>query len=370
MAENVEKEKTVTKEETKKEVKNETKEQPKNKLVLFIKIILFALLCIPTAMLYLKVSEAEKLNKKLWAEIESKYFELGFDKEALLAKQGNPEKKVEREPTPNVLPENNRFRKFRQDEMSKYFTVDLIHEIEPENYFMKRALKEYDINDDEKMKEHPEEYKVNSVMYGKYLEKGFKDDDRFYIQFIDQNKGFGLFAFKEIKQNDVIGVYTGLITMKLGKKMFDTRYLFHITSIKHPHTGAKADLYIDARAAGNQLRFVNHDSNPNCEAIYVPYKNMWNVIFVAKRDIAINEEITISYGKSYKSVRGKELEVKVEESGPDDYMDTEWDKKRKEEKEARDPNTGKLLHPHMPNKYELEEQRRKIIERMKRSRDL
>jgi len=48
--------------------------------------------------------------------------------------------------------------------MSKYFTVDLIHAIEPENYFMKRALKEYDINDDEKMKEHPEEYKVKSVM--------------------------------------------------------------------------------------------------------------------------------------------------------------------------------------------------------------
>jgi len=39
--------------------------------------------------------------------------------------------------------------------------------------------------------------------------------------------------------------------MELGKKLFDSRYLFHITSIKHPYTGAKAELYIDARAAGN-----------------------------------------------------------------------------------------------------------------------
>jgi len=346
---------------TEKVVKKEVKENPKKKgLPLIVKIILFLILICPTIYLYVEITKAEKLNKQLWAELEKQYFELGLDKQT-----EKPEGKAKEAPKQNVIQGNNRFRKFRQDEMSKYFTVDLIHAIEPENYFMKRALKEYDINDDEKMKEHPEEYKVNSVMYGKYVEQGFKDDDRFYIQFIDQHKGFGLFAFKEIKQNDVIGVYTGLITMELGKKMFDTKYLFHITSIKHPYTGAKADLYIDARAAGNQLRFVNHDSDPNCEAIYVPYNNMWNVVFVAKRNIAVNEEITISYGKSFKSVRGKELEERVEESGPDDYMDTEWDKKRKEEREARDPNTGKLLHPHLPNKYELEDQKRRILQRMK-----
>ena len=92
---------------------------------------------------------------------------------------------------------------------------------------------------------------------------------------------------------------------------------------------------------------------------------MWNVIFVAKRDIPVHEEITISYGKSFKSIRGKECEERVEESGPDDYLDTEWDIKRKEELEARDPNTGKLLKPHMPNKYELEDQKRKILQRMR-----
>jgi len=342
--------------------KDQNKNKPMNTSSNFtLKIILFTVLVIPSIALFFGILKEANLNEKLWEELEDKFFELGFDK------HNTPSKTNTREtPKQNIIPGNNRFRKFRQDEMSKYFTVDLIHSIEPENYFLKRALKDYDINDDEKMREHPEEYKVNEVMYGKYIDQGFKDDDRFYIQFVDQHKGYGLFAFKEIKQNDVIGVYTGLISMELGKKLFDTRYLYHITSIKHPHTGAKADLYIDARAAGNQLRFVNHDDNPNCEAIYVPHNNMWNVIFVAKRDIAINEEITISYGKSYKSVRGKEIEERVEESGPDDYMDTEWDKKRKEEREARDPNTGKLLHPHLPNKYELEDQRKRILERMRK----
>jgi len=345
----------------------DTKETNKKGLSPTIKLILIVFLIIPTVLLFFKSKNERELNKKLWKDIENKYFELGLDKKAEADRAARASETTET-PKSNILPGNNKYRKFRQDEMSKFFTVDLIHTLEPENYFMKRALKEYDVNDDEKMKEHPEEYKVNSAMYGKYLEADyFKNDDRFYIQFIDKQKGFGLFAFKEIKQNDVIGVYTGLITMELGKKMFDTRYLFHITSIKHPHTGAKAELYIDARAAGNQLRFVNHDSNPNCEAIYVPYNNMWNVIFVAKRDIAINEEITISYGKSFKSVRGKEMEKRVEESGPDDYMDTEWDIKRKEEREARDPNTGKLLHPHMPNKYELEDQKKRILQRMKNS---
>jgi len=341
--------------------KDQNKKESKNSK-LPLKIIIFTLLVIPSLALFFGILKEEKLNNKLWDELENKYFELGFDKHETSTNTNDREA-----PKQNIIPGNNKFRKYRQDEISKYFTVDLIHSIEPESYFLKRALKEYDINDDEKMKEHPEEYKINDIMYGKYIDQGFKDDDRFYIQFIDQHKGYGLFAFKEIKQNDVIGVYTGLISMELGKKIYDTRYLYHITSIKHPHTGAKADLYIDARAAGNQLRFVNHDDNPNCEAIYVPHNNMWNVVFVAKRDIAINEEITISYGKSYKSVRGKEIEEKVEESGPDDYMDTEWDKKRKEEREARDPNTGKLLHPRMPNKYELEDQRKRILERMRRN---
>ncbi|ORX54295.1 SET domain-containing protein [Piromyces finnis] len=350
-----------------KEEKVESKKTEKKGLSLGVKIAILIVLLIPTACLIIGINNEEKLNKQLWKDIEAKYYELGFDK---LAKEEATNSSTETKEVPKEKApiENNRFRKFRQDEISKYFTVDLIHEIEPESYFMKRALKDYEIENDEKMKEHPEEYKVNSVMYGKYFEKDyFKNDDRFYIQFVDQHKGFGLFASKSIKQNDVIGIYTGLISMELGKKLFDSRYLFHITSVKHPYTGAKADLYIDARVAGNQLRFVNHDPNPNCEAIYVPHDNMWNVIFVAKRDIQVNEEITISYGKSFKSVRGKEIEVKEEESGPDDYMDTEWDIKRKEELEARDPNTGKLLKPHLPNKYELEDQKRKILRRMKNS---
>jgi len=332
------------------------------------KLFVFLFLLVPIIFIVIGIRDQEEASKKLWKEVEQKYFELGFDKQdqPFVNTEVPKTSETKEAPKEKALPGNNKFRKFSQNEISKYFTVDLIHTIEPENYFMKRALKEYDINDDEKMKEHPEEYKVNSVMYGKYLEEDyFKNDDRFYVQFIDQHKGFGLFAFKEIKQNDVIGVYTGLISMQLGKKLFDSRYLFHITSIKHPYTGAKADLYIDARVAGNHLRFVNHDSNPNCEAIYVPHNNMWNVIFVAKRDIAKNEEITISYGKSYYSVRGKEVEQKEEESGPDDYLDTEWDIKRKEELEARDPDTGKLLKPRMPNKYELEDQKRKILNRMR-----
>jgi len=350
--------------------KVEKKETEKKGLNLGVKIIIFITLLIPTISLIIGINNQEKLNKQLWKDIENKYFELNNEKiikEKVETPQTEtreaPKEEAQKEESPI---ENNRYRKFSQDEMSKYFTVDLIHELEPENYFMKRALKDYDINSDEKMKEHPEEYKVNSAMYGKYFEKDyFKNDDRFYIQFVDRQKGFGLFAFKPIKQNDVIGIYTGLISMELGKKLFDSRYLFHITSIKHPYTGAKAELYIDARAAGNQLRFVNHDSDPNCEAIYVPHNNMFNVIFVAKRDIPVNEEITISYGKSFKSIRGKEMEIREEESGPDDYMDTEWDKKRKEELEARDPNTGKLLKPRMPNRYELEDQKRKILERMR-----
>lgn len=345
----------------KKQAKEIPKENGSKKIsTIIIKAIIFLIAIYPLVPIFKQIYQEKTENKILWQELVRVYNEQKLY-EPITNDLNEPEQVKEE----NIIKSNNFYRKFNQKEMDSYFAVDLIDTLEPENYLMKRALKNYDINEDEKIKEHPEEYRVNSILYGEYIEKDYSNDDRFYIQLIDQHKGFGLFANKKISQNEVIGVYTGLISMQLGKKIFDTKYLFHISSIKHPYTGAKADLYIDARAAGNQLRFVNHDSNPNCEAIYVPHNNMWNIIFVAKRDIPVNEEITISYGKSFKSVRGKEIEEKEEESGPDDYMDTEWDIKRKEEKEARDPNTGKLLHPHMPNMYELQDQKKRILQRMR-----
>ena len=31
----------------------------------------------------------------------------------------------------------------------------------------------------------------------------------------------------------------------------------------------------------------------------IPYKGLWHVVYVAKRDIAPHEEVTINYGDSY-----------------------------------------------------------------------
>jgi SET domain-containing protein len=51
------------------------------------------------------------------------------------------------------------------------------------------------------------------------------------------------------------------------------------------------DLYLDGATGGNEARFVNHACEPNCRVRVVGER----AFFVAARDIAAGEELTIDY---------------------------------------------------------------------------
>ncbi|ORZ39641.1 hypothetical protein BCR44DRAFT_1458403 [Catenaria anguillulae PL171] len=95
----------------------------------------------------------------------------------------------------------------------------------------------------------------------------------------------------ERRQRRVLGVYAGVLT----NNSFTTDYVWTYLSetIKDPATGAVLDLGIDAKHRGNWFRFANDGPahELNAEVYYVPYNNLWHVVYVASKAIQPDQEI-------------------------------------------------------------------------------
>ena len=110
-----------------------------------------------------------------------------------------------------------------------------------------------------------------------------------YLEFVDDQVGWGVFARQAIKKGELIGEYTGVVT-KMG--LGNAYTMFYAPEFP--------ELIIDATHFGNEMRFINHDSDPNCWFYFshceegLPHR-----IFVATRDIEVGEQILTNYGEQY-----------------------------------------------------------------------
>jgi SET domain-containing protein len=102
--------------------------------------------------------------------------------------------------------------------------------------------------------------------------------------------GKGCFAKKDIEEGTYIIQYKG---EKITKREAEIRgerdnkrgtvYLFNLNK--------RYD--IDGWVNGNEAKYINHSSTPNCEAVNVSGKEIW---IVGIRDIKKGEELTYDYG--------------------------------------------------------------------------
>jgi uncharacterized protein len=103
------------------------------------------------------------------------------------------------------------------------------------------------------------------------------------------NAGLGLFAVKPFKKRQYICTYRGrLVTNDEAERMEarGSRYMFEINS----------RWTIDGSSRWNVARYVNHSCRPNAEAIQ---RKGRRIVYVARRRIKPDEEITVHYGKDY-----------------------------------------------------------------------
>jgi len=143
--------------------------------------------------------------------------------------------------------------------------------------------------------------------YNRYIVE--KYEAPWYMKFINEKIGHGIFAAADIKGGDYIGDYVGIIcdSQLWDKVCRDTSYSWRIGSpseINSPHVFS-----IDAKHTGNFTRFINHSFDPNVIAISIYTHDGWHLVYIAKKDIHKDEQILADYGRGYWDVRKQPEEL-------------------------------------------------------------
>jgi hypothetical protein len=108
----------------------------------------------------------------------------------------------------------------------------------------------------------------------------------------------------KFEKGDAMIEYVG---ERIDEKEYERRLKIYTTSVESNYivpTPVKG-WFIDATMKGNWGRYVNHSCDPNCQMEDAYVDGEWKNMIVAVKDINPGDEITMNYGKDYKTVDGK-----------------------------------------------------------------
>lgn len=133
--------------------------------------------------------------------------------------------------------------------------------------------------------------------YYKYIEQ--KYEVPWYMKFISDTIGHGIFAAADIKNGDFVGDYGGIIYDRKTRDamQYDPSYTWNINP--PTNSGLQEAFLIDAKYACNFMRFINHSFEPNVMPIHIYGPDGWHLIYVACKDIKKDEQILVNYGNGY-----------------------------------------------------------------------
>lgn len=119
---------------------------------------------------------------------------------------------------------------------------------------------------------------------------------KYEIKKVSDEIGYGLFATKQYKKNEVIGFYAGRFVPL--ESLNDKRYAFE--GFEDP---CLEGLALDAREAGNALRYINHADHgsrkENVDTVEFFYNGLLYIMYQAKCAIKIGKELAIDYQDGY-----------------------------------------------------------------------
>jgi hypothetical protein len=172
-------------------------------------------------------------------------------------------------------------------------------------------VRKIDVRHTERYLSDPEHYDALERKYGSLIAKGHLPP--MSVKFINDTIGYGVFAEDDIEVDELVGEYTGYVINTNDLK--DSKYSWSYP-VKHDERGNKVATSLDAFDAGNEMRFVNHDYQPNAVIQMVPQGGLWHAVYIANRTIKKSEQILTSYGSKYWSGKRKDhLHTFVNEAG-------------------------------------------------------
>ncbi|GMR34280.1 hypothetical protein PMAYCL1PPCAC_04475, partial [Pristionchus mayeri] len=125
--------------------------------------------------------------------------------------------------------------------------------------------------------------------------------------FKDWRKSWTCLVVTNIKKGDFVGEYTGeVMTTNESERRDNHAYYMEMPNVREiddpdQKMGRKTHkkLIIDGFRYGNETRFISHSCEPNLELVnaYVERAGGWfcRMVFIAKQDIEIGEELTFDY---------------------------------------------------------------------------
>lgn len=183
-------------------------------------------------------------------------------------------------------------RKYTVAEFEKIFRVSYIEA----NVFFTPTFLSQVIRDCPWLLEHTvfgsEHRRLGSSLRTK-VSQGFMEDVS--VRWIDDNMGYGLFAERDFARESYIGEYVGIVRKIKRFSPEGNEYCLH-----YPSRFFSYNYYcIDAKAAGNETRFINHSETPNLQPVCIIDRNLVHIAFFTTRPIAKGEELCFNYGKSF-----------------------------------------------------------------------
>ena len=107
------------------------------------------------------------------------------------------------------------------------------------------------------------------------------------------DRGRGLKSLSAIPKASVIGRYLGVVSSSFNE---NSNYVMELMTLPD-----KTKLFVDAKFEGNNTRFINHSCEPNCRYESWRCGDEFMVYVVTIKNIAKNQELTVSYGSAFES---------------------------------------------------------------------
>lgn len=181
-------------------------------------------------------------------------------------------------------------------ELEKQIPFTYVHQIAFENdedhqEIHRRGLEKYEQGDvSAKALELGEKY-IDKILEGYIPEVS--------VRFVGDKVGYGLFAEENIPKGGYVGEYTGIVHRN------DRRYFEPINDyyFEYPVPDEIGRSFVINALQGNLTRFINHCNQPNLKPIHIFHGGYYHLIFLAKHDIKVGEQLHFDYGQSYWYVR-------------------------------------------------------------------
>lgn len=121
------------------------------------------------------------------------------------------------------------------------------------------------------------------------------------IRWINIVLGYGLFSDIDLEAGKFVIEFTGLVRQLSRRNRDQNAYCFH-----YPTRFWSWNYYaIDAQEIGNEARFINHSDHPNLQPVCVCHRRLLHTIFITKRAIKADEQLTYDYGQDFWQKRFK-----------------------------------------------------------------